>query len=71
MAHCWPARSCSSGTCGLSQTHPPNSDSANILLTGWDLRHGYLLPHGWRTPDVPFCPTELSQYALLESVLGP
>src|SRR6516162_5317234 len=54
----------------LSETHPLNSDSANILLMGWDLLHGHLLLHGWYMSDVSFYPTELPQYALLESVLG-
>jgi hypothetical protein len=47
-----------------------NSDSANILLMGWDLLHGNLLLHGWYMSDVSFYPTELPQYALLESFLG-
>jgi hypothetical protein len=55
----------------LSQTYQPNSDSANILLMGWDLLHGHLLLHGWYMSDVSFYPTELPQYALLESFLGP
>jgi hypothetical protein len=55
----------------LSETYPLNSDSANILLMGWDLLHGHLLLHGWYMSDVSFYPTELPQYALLESLLGP
>ena len=55
----------------LSQTYQLNSDSANILLMGWDLLHGHLLLHGWYMSDVSFYPTELPQYALLESFLGP
>ncbi|MGH3251423.1 MAG: hypothetical protein ACRDOI_35160 [Trebonia sp.] len=43
---------------------------ANILLMGRDLLHGNVLLHGWRMSDVSFYPTELVQYALLESVLG-
>lgn len=54
----------------LSETYQLNSDSANILLMGWDLLHGHLLLHGWYMSDVSFYPTELPQYALLESVLG-
>ncbi len=54
----------------LSETYPLNSDSANILLMGWDLLHGHLLLHGWYMSDVSFFPTELPQYALLESFLG-
>src|SRR6201997_4531951 len=54
----------------LSQTYTLNSDSANILLMGSDLLHGNLLLHGWYTSDVSFYPTELPQYALLESFLG-
>jgi hypothetical protein len=54
----------------LSSTSPMNSDSANILLMGWDLLHGNLLLHGWYMSDVSFYPTELPQYALLESFLG-
>src|ERR1700744_5387701 len=54
----------------LSGTYAENSDMANILLMGWDLLHGNLLLHGWHMSDVSFYPTELVQYALLESVLG-
>jgi hypothetical protein len=54
----------------LSETYGLNSDSANILLMGWDLLHGNLLLHGWYMSDVSFFPTELPQYALLESFLG-
>jgi hypothetical protein len=54
----------------LSSTYAENSDMANILLMGWDMAHGNLLLHGWRMSDVSFYPTELVQYALLESVLG-
>jgi hypothetical protein len=54
----------------LSETYPLNSDSANILLLGQDLLHGHLLLHGWYMSDVSFYPTELPQYALLESFLG-
>src|SRR5271169_4394991 len=51
----------------LSETYSLNSDSANILLMGWDLLHGHLLLHGWYMSDVSFFPTELPQYALLEA----
>jgi hypothetical protein len=54
----------------LSETSALNSDSANILLMGWDLLHGHLLLHGWYMSDVSFFPTELPQYALLESFVG-
>jgi hypothetical protein len=54
----------------LSQTYTLNSDSANILLMGSDLMHGNLLLHSWYMSDVSFYPTELPQYALLESFLG-
>ncbi len=54
----------------LSETYQVNSDSANILLMGSDLLHGHLLLHGWYMSDVSFYPTELPQYALLESFLG-
>ncbi len=54
----------------LSQTYTLNSDSANILLMGSDLLHGNLLLHHWYMSDVAFYPTELLQYALLESFLG-
>ena len=54
----------------LSQTYALNSDSANILLMASDLLHGHLLLHGWYMSDVSFYPTELPQYALLESFLG-
>jgi hypothetical protein len=54
----------------LSETYTLNSDSANILLMGWDLLHGHLLLPGWYMSDVSFYLTELPQYALLESFLG-
>jgi hypothetical protein len=54
----------------LSETYTLNSDSANILLMASDLLHGHLLLHGWYSSDVSFYPTELPQYALLESFLG-
>src|SRR6266851_1388919 len=54
----------------LSETYPLNSDSANILLMASDLLHGHLLLPGWYMSDVSFYPTEIPQYALLESVLG-
>ena len=54
----------------LSQTYQADSDSANILLMARDLLHGNLLLHGWFVSDVSFYPTELPQYALLESFLG-
>jgi hypothetical protein len=54
----------------LSETSQLNSDSANILLMASDLLHGNLLLHGWHMSDVSFYPTEIPQYALLESVLG-
>ena len=54
----------------LSETYQLNSDSANIMLMASDLLHGHLLLHGWYMSDVSFYPTELPQYALLESLLG-
>jgi hypothetical protein len=54
----------------LSETSQLNSDSANILLMGSDLLHGHLLLHDWYMSDVSFYPTEIPQYALLESFLG-
>ena len=54
----------------LSATSAVNSDSANVLLMGWDLLHGNLLLQGWHTADVSLYTTELPQYALLESFLG-
>ncbi len=54
----------------LSGTSKVNSDSANILLMGRDLLHGNLQLHGWYMSDISFYPTELPQYALLESFLG-
>ena len=54
----------------LSGTSPMNSDSANVLLMGWDMLHGNLLLHGWYTADVSVYTTEVPQYALLASFLG-
>ena len=54
----------------LSETSQLNSDSANILLMAQDLLHGHLLLPGWYMSDVSFYPTEIPQYALLESFLG-
>src|SRR5690242_17088567 len=54
----------------LSETSQLNSDSANILLMASDLLHGHLLLPGWYMSDVSFYPTEIPQYALLESLLG-
>jgi hypothetical protein len=54
----------------LSMTTGLNSDSANILLEGWDLLHGHLLLHGWYASDVSFYSTEIPQYALLIGIFG-
>lgn len=54
----------------LAQTMPVNSDGAGIALQGWDLLHGNLLLHGWRTTDVSFYTTELPEYALVEAARG-
>jgi hypothetical protein len=54
----------------LSRTYAVNSDSANIMLTSWDMLHGNALLHGWYLSDVSFYPTELPQYAMLEALLG-
>jgi hypothetical protein len=54
----------------LSRTYTENSDSANIMLMSWDMLHGNVLLHGWYLSDVSFYPTELPQYAVLESLLG-
>jgi hypothetical protein len=54
----------------LSETYGLNSDSANILLMAQDLLHGHPLLHSWYSSDVSFFPTEIPQYALLESLLG-
>jgi hypothetical protein len=54
----------------VSRTYAVNSDSANIMLTSWDMLHGNVLLHGWYLSDVSFYPTELPQYAMLEGLLG-
>ena len=54
----------------LSETYGLNSDSANILLMAQDMLRGHPLLHGWYSSDVSFFPTEIPQYALLESLLG-
>ena len=54
----------------LSETYGLNSDSANILLMAQDMLRGHPLLHGWYMSDVSFFPTEIPQYALLESLLG-
>jgi hypothetical protein len=54
----------------VSRTYTENSDSANIMLMSWDMLRGNVLLHGWYLSDVSFYPTELPQYAMLESLLG-
>jgi hypothetical protein len=54
----------------LSGTSPMNSDSANVLLMGWDMLHGNPLLHGWYATDVSIYTTEVPQYALLSRILG-
>ena len=54
----------------VSRTYTENSDSANIMLMSWDMLRGNVLLHGWYLSDVSFYPTELPQYAVLESLLG-
>jgi hypothetical protein len=54
----------------LSQTMGSNSDSAGPALEGWDMLHGNILQHGWVTADVPYFPTEVTEYALVVAVRG-
>jgi hypothetical protein len=54
----------------LSGTSPMNSDSANVLLMGWDMLHGNPLLHGWYATDVSVYTTEVPQYGLLTLFLG-
>jgi hypothetical protein len=54
----------------LSMTEGLNSDSANILLMGWDMLHGHVLLPGWYASDVSFWSTEIPQYALLTGIFG-
>jgi hypothetical protein len=54
-----------------SQSVPVPSDGSGNVLQAWDMLHGNLLLHGWWVSDVSFATTELPQYLLLETVLGP
>ena len=54
----------------VSRRVPAGSDGGSIALQAWDMLHGNLLLHGWTVSDVPFWPTELPQYALIEAVRG-
>ncbi|HEY6314098.1 MAG TPA: hypothetical protein VIY52_25330 [Streptosporangiaceae bacterium] len=49
---------------------PMTSDGAANVLQAQSMLHGNLLLHDWWVSDVSFYPTELSQYALIEAVLG-
>jgi hypothetical protein len=49
---------------------PMTSDGAANVLQAQSMLHGNLLLHSWWVSDVSFYPTELSQYALIEAVLG-
>jgi hypothetical protein len=49
---------------------PMTSDGAANALQAQSMLHGNLLLHHWWVSDVSFYPTELSQYALIEVVLG-
>jgi hypothetical protein len=53
-----------------SLTTPMTSDGAANALQAQSMLHGNLLLHNWWVSDVSFYPTELSQYALIEVVLG-
>jgi hypothetical protein len=55
----------------LSWTVAVDSDGAALVLQAWDMLHGNVLLHGWRLSDVSFYTTELPQYALIETFLGP
>src|SRR5215472_10888659 len=52
---------------------PVTSDGAGNALQAWSMLHGNWLLRGWWLSDVSFYPTELPQYALIETVhsLGP
>jgi hypothetical protein len=54
----------------LASTRAVNSDGAAQALQAWDMVHGNLLLHGWKTSDVAFYTTELPQYMLVELVRG-
>ena len=53
-----------------SLSTPMTSDGAANVLQAQSMLHGNLLLHHWWVSDVSFYPTELSQYALIEAVLG-
>jgi hypothetical protein len=53
-----------------SLSWPMTSDGAANALQAQSMLHGNLLLHNWWVSDVSFYPTELSQYALIEAVLG-
>jgi hypothetical protein len=54
----------------LSETINSNSDSAGPVLQGWAMMHGNILQHGWITADVPYYPTEVTEYGLISLITG-
>jgi len=52
----------------VSRTAPVTSDGAGNALQAWSMLHGNWLLRGWWLSDVSFYPTELPQYALIETM---
>ena len=54
-----------------SRTQGADSDSAGMVLQGWDMvRHGNLLLHGWVMADVSFYTVEIPVDGLVAAVYG-
>jgi hypothetical protein len=53
-----------------SRTEAANSDSAGMVLQGWDLLHGNLLLRGWFMADVSFYTFEIPVDGLISVIYG-
>ena len=53
-----------------SRTQAANSDSAGMVLQGWDMVHGNLLLRGWFLSDVSFYTFEVPLDGLISLVYG-
>jgi hypothetical protein len=53
-----------------SRTQAANSDSAGMVLQGWDMLHGNLLLRGWFMADVSFYTVEIPVDGLISVLFG-